>query len=388
MTINSGGGSSETSGVEVVSKRKRAIPLLVLGGAVVAVLALVAATFGTARHWTVVDTAEQPETFYNQEVETGVFVVFSPDSEGSLCHKGQDWYACVDLHVASYNGACADVQLTATSKRVCDLWSDWIDKQKAKDFTGYKVSDFPYGALSRYALTDVRRVSSNDYRPAETHRATCYLGFIGECEDSAEDMAPLHEERETGLYMVVADGGDYCRTLTPQDCFATARAEYDKTCGGLAKSELTEMSWNLCLGAARELEDPPTAKDRKVGSWYSAFGHLVKVPVTTVQQVVAQDRASDEAAIESAKRILRTVLNSAEAVKMRAQYKQDLESGRTEDELVGQIQQNIAAGIIEKPTACVFLGFVYDQPDDVIIEKCSTQLEAVLAGDDRRWQST
>lgn len=361
----------DEAGSSVAPKARRKLLIPVVGAALLAVIAMAAVTLGTARHWQVVDRPEQPETFLTQEFKTGENVVM-PDSSGvALCRIGQDWNTCVNLVIKDFNRACVNVELAESATEVCDHRRSWIQKEKKRDTRGYTVSSLGSPAFARYPLTDVRRVSNHDYRAAETHQAVCYLGFLGECEDTGSKAEPVNEEYETGVYLILADGKDYCDNLSPKDCYAGAKAEYAQTCKTVEKTELTKASWNICRGAANELREKPTKKDKKVGSWYSAFGHLTKVPVTAVRPATATRSPQTGASpSEPAEEALRRVLKSPETEKMRATYKEGLAQGKTQDDLVSQIKEQLSKGLIEDRTACVMVGLVYDLSDDVIVEDC------------------
>lgn len=377
---------TDNSGVKGTSRSKHKALLIAGGGVFVVLLALVAVTFATARHWTVVDVPEQQETFYNEEYETGTYVVL--DDENVPCAVGQSWASCISAYVDEVDDACVDVELTPMSKSICNDYKDLINSMREDGVGGEIAERGSYGELTRYALTDVRRVSNGDYRAAETHDATCYLGFIGECDDPSEPKeTPLNSEYETGVYMVVADGANTCEKLKPSDCLKAEKAEYEETCGTLTKAELTEASYAICVGVARSIEETPRVSEAEdvVGSHYSPFGNLTRIPITAVRQASAADQTPDATAADRAKEMLRDALNSAETVKMRARYEGELAKGRTEEQLIAEVEDDLNDGLIAKPTACAFLGFIHNQPDEVIIETCSTHMEALLTGEDREW---
>ncbi|WP_164233680.1 hypothetical protein [Microbacterium hydrocarbonoxydans] len=156
------------------------VALSVIGALILIAIVVVVAAFATARHWTKIDVPEQPETFHTEEYETGRYDV-TMDTVNP-CWVDQDWTDCTNLMVATYNGACVDVQLTADAAALCDEYSAAIEEMKAQDGDGYTVASLgSFGNLHRAAETATREVSNNDGRPAVTHEAVCYLGFIGEC---------------------------------------------------------------------------------------------------------------------------------------------------------------------------------------------------------------
>lgn len=143
--------------------------------------------FATARHWTAVDVAEHPETFHTEEYETGLYDVTMDDV--NPCWVNQDWTDCTNLYVSSYNAACVGVQLTAAASTLCTQYASLIEDMKAQDGDGYYVATLGgNGNLHRTAERATREVSNNDYTPAQTHEAVCYLGFIGECETSSSTI--------------------------------------------------------------------------------------------------------------------------------------------------------------------------------------------------------
>ncbi|MDQ0648083.1 hypothetical protein QFZ53_002279 [Microbacterium natoriense] len=154
--------------------------LLVL---ILAAIGTVVFAFATARHWTAIDVPEHPETFHTEEYDTGLYDVTM--DEINPCWVNQDWTDCTNLYVASYNAACSGVSLTDSGSAVCTDYADMIEQMKAQDGEGYYVETLGgYGGLHQTAERATREVSNNDYTPAETHEAVCYLGFIGECGTS------------------------------------------------------------------------------------------------------------------------------------------------------------------------------------------------------------
>lgn len=154
--------------------------LLVL---ILAGIGTVVFAFATARHWTAIDVPEHPETFHTEEYDTGLYDVTM--DEINPCWVNQDCTDCTNLYVASYNAACSGVSLTDSGTAVCTDYADMIEQMKAQDGEGYYVETLGgYGGLHQTAERATREVSNNDYTPAETHEAVCYLGFIGECGTS------------------------------------------------------------------------------------------------------------------------------------------------------------------------------------------------------------
>ena len=155
--------------------------LSILGALLVIAAIVVIFAFATARHWTKTDVPEQPETFRSEKYETGRVDVTMDDV--NPCSVNQDWTDCTNLMVATYTAACVDVELTETATLLCAEYSSAIDEMKAQDGDGYYVATLgSYGSLHQTPEIDTRQVSNDDYEPAVTHEAVCYLGFIGECE--------------------------------------------------------------------------------------------------------------------------------------------------------------------------------------------------------------
>ncbi|MCS3441486.1 hypothetical protein [Microbacterium phyllosphaerae] len=157
------------------------VALSIIGALLLIAAIVVVVAFTTARHWTKVDSPEKPETFHSEEYETGRYDVTMDDV--NPCTVNQDWTDCTNQMSATYTAACADVELTETATLLCTEYKSAIDEMKAQDGDGYYVATLgSYGNLHRSAEIDTRQVSNDDYEPAVTHEAVCYLGFIGECE--------------------------------------------------------------------------------------------------------------------------------------------------------------------------------------------------------------
>ncbi|MDN3444433.1 hypothetical protein [Microbacterium sp. APC 3901] len=157
------------------------VTLSILGALLLITAIVVIFAFATARHWTKTDVPEQPETFRSEEYETGRVDVTMDDV--NPCTVNQDWTDCTNLMVATYTAACVDVELTETATLLCAEYSTAIDEMKALDGDGYFVATLgTYGSLHQTPEIDTRQVSNDDYEPAVTHEAVCYLDFIGECE--------------------------------------------------------------------------------------------------------------------------------------------------------------------------------------------------------------
>lgn len=173
-----------TPGGEAPAKKKRTglwVTLSIVGALLIAAIIVVVIAFTTARHWTKTDVAEKPETFHTEEYETGLYNV--ADDGVSPCTVNQDWTDCIGLMEAQYAGACADVELTGAATLLCTQHRTEIDRMRGLDQEGMYVSSLgSFGHLTKTAETATREVSNDDYEPAVTHEAVCYLEFIGECE--------------------------------------------------------------------------------------------------------------------------------------------------------------------------------------------------------------
>ena len=153
--------------------------LSILGALVLIAIAVLVIALTTARHWTKVDVPEQPETFHSEEYETGRFDVTMDDV--NPCFVDQAWSDCIDAMAAQYNAVCSDVELTEAAASVCTEYLSAIDDMRSQGTDGVVASLGSFGNLARTAELATRQVSNEDYRPAETHEAVCYLGFLGEC---------------------------------------------------------------------------------------------------------------------------------------------------------------------------------------------------------------
>jgi len=173
---------NETDRVAIVEAKYRRLRNVLIVGAVVVVSVFLIA-FATARHWTKVDVPEHPETFRSEEYLTGAYEV---EQDGiNPCWVDQDWTDCINEMVDQYNGACANVELTVSADALCTRYGESIDEMKREDRAGWVVETLGgWGHLSRYSEMSMRQVSNDDFRPAVTHEAVCYLGFLGECEQS------------------------------------------------------------------------------------------------------------------------------------------------------------------------------------------------------------
>ena len=147
---------------------------------IAAAVLLVLIALSTAQHWTKVDSPERTETFHSETFLTGKYKI--TDDRVNPCWANQDWTDCINLVVNEYNRACVGIDLTLLASSTCDAYLKNIDTMKQQDGRGYVVKSLgSFGHLNRSETTDTRQVSNDDYQPAVTHEAVCYVGFIGEC---------------------------------------------------------------------------------------------------------------------------------------------------------------------------------------------------------------
>lgn len=179
--------SSVSSDVSPVTESEKAKTtnqnkvLIYSGIAVGLIVVFLIITFSTAKKWTKIDVPAHAETFRTETYLTGYYDVF--DNKVSPCWVGQNWYNCINTYVAEYNATCASFPLSSSASILCSNYSNMIDDMRSRGNSWSIVSSLgSWGTLSISAEEDTRQVSNNDYRPAKTHEAVCYLGFLGECE--------------------------------------------------------------------------------------------------------------------------------------------------------------------------------------------------------------
>lgn len=150
-------------------------------GALLGLLILVVVALGTQQRWEKVDVPRQPATFRTEQVNTGEYRVTDDDQDP--CYIGQDWTDCINAHVREFNKACTGRPLDYNSHtNVCGPYDNEIRRMQQIAQPGWIVDSLgDYGHLTRTPIKKTQRVSNKDARPAITHEAVCYLGFIGEC---------------------------------------------------------------------------------------------------------------------------------------------------------------------------------------------------------------
>jgi len=145
------------------------------------VVAVVLVVEVTAERWTKVVIPEKPTTYRIETYLTGDYDVYADQADP--CWVGQDWTDCTNVMIDQYNWACVGIALTDVGYSVCERYSDEIDWMIEQDGPWIEVASLGgMGGLSRQAESATRRVSNNDYRPAVTREAVCYVGFLGECQ--------------------------------------------------------------------------------------------------------------------------------------------------------------------------------------------------------------
>jgi hypothetical protein len=147
-------------------------------GIIIFLIIMMAAIASHATYtWTVVDSKGH-ELTYHDEFD-GTYNI--SERAEILCDVGQDYYTCIERIRINYNSICAGI---ITDNNVCEVRSATIDNMQAKyKNCGYGCT-YAYGQRGIYSLTrteNTKKVSNNDYIAEKTHKATCIIGFIGEC---------------------------------------------------------------------------------------------------------------------------------------------------------------------------------------------------------------
>lgn len=153
----------------------------VVGGlAVGLILVLFVIASVTAKHWVKVDVPAHAETFHSETYLTGAYNIV--DDGVTPCYLRQSWIGCANSYVNEYNSTCAVYPLTPSASTYCSSYRAMIDDMQSQSWS-YVASLGTTGRLTAIPEEATEQVSNNDYRPAVTHEAVCYLGFIGECEE-------------------------------------------------------------------------------------------------------------------------------------------------------------------------------------------------------------
>lgn len=169
--------SSDSTSTDLNSKKKP----LILWLSISAVAILFITAIATARHWEKIDVPAHAETFHSETYLTGDYDIV--DNNVSPCYIRQSWVGCTNVYVAIYNATCAAYPLTSSGSNYCNMYLAMINDMKSQSWSYLaSIPSNPWGSLSVIAEEATRSVSNNDYRPAQTHEAVCYLGFLGECK--------------------------------------------------------------------------------------------------------------------------------------------------------------------------------------------------------------
>lgn len=149
------------------------IPTLMLSALVV----FLATAFMTARHWTKEDVSAVERQSSRIELSVG----FRPDQ---ACSLGDAWSDCLKRHNGQYNEWCLPDVMRDEDMDFCSSFKSGLKTLEARKFGADAVI-----SEVRWTETDDGTRAANGYsvehgenRPAETHSAVCYLGFLGECE--------------------------------------------------------------------------------------------------------------------------------------------------------------------------------------------------------------
>jgi hypothetical protein len=169
----------DQSEISNLSMDKKKTVILIGGLAVGLVAILIIITFSTARHWTKTVVPERAETFSTETYFTGNYNIV--DDNITPCWIRQSWVGCTNLYVNEYNATCAAYSLTSSGSGLCANYRSMIEVMQSQSWS-YVASLGGYGRLSAIPEEATRQVSNNDYRPAKTKEAVCYLGFLGECD--------------------------------------------------------------------------------------------------------------------------------------------------------------------------------------------------------------
>lgn len=180
--------SEPTPALGQSDKRRRGrwwVPVSIVAAVLLVFAGVVAYAVASAERWTKVD---QEEVAHYIQVPDGTWHVTHEDKD--ICFVGQSYWACIDEYTDEWNFACAGRVHDAISRTICDNYYDMIQKMKndaaANEFS--EVSGLVQsGLLSISENTKRERVID---QPELSHKAICYLGFIGECPEKDEREHP------------------------------------------------------------------------------------------------------------------------------------------------------------------------------------------------------
>ena len=167
-------GDAPLTGNENNHKKKLILWLSISAAAILFITAI-----ATARHWEKTDVPAHAETFHTETYLTGNYDII--DDHDSPCYVRQSWVGCTNMYVDEFNSSCASFPLTNAASAYCDSYRAMIEDMQAQSWS-YMASIGTAGHLTAVPEEATKSVSNNDYRPAETHEAVCFLGLLGECK--------------------------------------------------------------------------------------------------------------------------------------------------------------------------------------------------------------
>ncbi|WP_157537138.1 hypothetical protein [Nocardioides sp. Root190] len=352
------------------TKRRFPIWVMVVSGIGLSAVVLLVVAVATADRWTAVDAPAQPAVYSTAEHETGEYEVL--DDLTPPCSIGQDWNACVKVYVKSHAAACQGVKLAAEAQDYCDGYGKMIDEMRNADSgpDDYVSSLGYYGLLTKYALLDVTRTLTVEPKPARTHEAVCYLGFVGECDKDAEVTGTIAAEASAALATVYANNENYCSKITGRECVRLMKQEYSKACDVVDRSAMTQAAWTLCNGQAHDIRLTPATKDRAAGE--AVFGKLTLIQLTTTkEEQVTVSKLHKNDTPSKLETELRNEINRPANVRSRAQIKQELLFGAEEDDLIADVDGALENETISQTQHCLYFGFIRNVSDSEIIEGCA-----------------
>ncbi len=129
----------------------------------------------------VIDQEAKPATQSLQA--TGNYHVESTTNR--ICEPDEDYFACINAHVAAYNSVCVEHSLSFNGNRVCSAMFDFIEQMKTSyEGCGYGCrTQGEYGNWGWAYLRlepEMTMASNNDAQPRKSHKEHCSfdLGVI------------------------------------------------------------------------------------------------------------------------------------------------------------------------------------------------------------------
>ena len=124
-----------------------------------------------------------------REEPTGLYDVYETDRR--ICGNDEDYFSCVNQHVAVFNSSCADVPLTQAGDEICTELEGFIEDTKASyaecgaDCRTVAGDGGLWGWAYLETEAEMHEVVDQEARPAVTHTERCdfVLGAIeiGSC---------------------------------------------------------------------------------------------------------------------------------------------------------------------------------------------------------------